>query len=158
MEAATLRLNLASRLRVLGQAFLSREQAPDARAGSEFQRLFQGPEAACPPRQSIFQAAPGQTAKKTSAISNKAVTWFRRFGFPEMAETPDPDHAGRLIFFAGCLIEADPSPAMLQAFGAEHLQWVPEFCDRVAAQSRHPFYSELAVSTKTAVNGFLKGA
>ena len=155
MEAGTVRMTVASRLRVLGSAYLARDSAPDARAAAEFFRLFEDLAAApCPPLQSRFTASPDIPPRKLAALPNKALTWYRRFGFPSLAENRPADHVGLLLSFAGHLIEADPSPAMLVSFSRDHLQWINDFCDRLAAEARHPYYRELAESTRMALRGY----
>jgi TorA maturation chaperone TorD len=148
-------MTLASRLRVLGLAYLTRSDAPDARAYAEFARLFDNSAAApCPPCQSLFTASAGSSPRKLSALPNKALTWYRRFGFGSLAADYPADHVGLLLTFAGHLIDADPSPAMLTSFSSDHLLWIHDFCDRLSEEARHPFYRELADSTRTALHTY----
>lgn len=155
MEAATVRMTLASRLRVLGLAYLSKNDAPDARAAAEFIRLFDDPATSpCPPCQSLFTSSTTASQRKTSALSNKVLTLYRRFGFGSMAEYQPADHVGLLITFAGHLLDADPNPAMLTAFATDHLAWIHDFCDRLSVEARHPFYRELAESTAMALRSY----
>lgn len=159
MEAATVRMVLASRLRVLGLAYLTREHAPDPRASSEFVRLFENPDAgACPPCQSAFLSPLANPPRKLAALPNKALTWYRRFGFGSLAQDRPADHVGLLLVFAGHLLDADPNPAMLTSYSREHLLWIDGFCDRLSAEARHPFYRELAESTRSAVRGYAANA
>ena len=159
MEAGTGRINLASRLRVLGLAYLTREHAPDARASSEFDRLFDNPAASpCPPCQSAFLSPQTYTPRKLASLPNKALTWYRRFGFGSLAEKSPADHVGLLLTFAGHLLDADPSPAMLVAFSKEHLLWINDFCERLSGEARHSFYRELADSTRMAVRSYSDNA
>ena len=155
MEAATVRMTLASRLRLLGSAYLSREHAPDARATLEFARLFEDlATCPCPPCQSAFLSPPDYSSRKLAALPNKALTWYRRFGFGSMAGDRPADHVGLLLTFAGHLLDADPSPAMLVSFSKEHLAWIDDFCERLRTEARHPFYQELAESTRAAVRSY----
>jgi len=159
MEAATVRMNLASRLRVLGSAFLTREHAPDARASGEFARLFEEHASSpCPPCQSAFLSPQAYSPRKLASLPNKALTWYRRFGFGSLAEARPADHVGLLLTFAGHLLDADPSPAMLVSFSKEHLLWIDDFCDRLSTEARHPFYQELAESTRMAVRSYSDNA
>jgi len=159
MEAATVRMMLASRLRVLGLAYLTREHAPDARASSEFLRLFENPATgACPPCQSAFLSPQTHPPRKLAALPNKALTWYRRFGFGSLAQDRPADHVGLLLTFAGHLLDADPSPAMLTSYSNEHLLWIDGFCDRLSSEARHPFYRELAESTRSGVRGYAANA
>ena len=159
MEAATVRMMLASRLRVLGLAYLTMEHSPDARASSEFVRLFENPTAGpCPPCQSAFLSPLTHPPRKLAALPNKALTWYRRFGFGSLAQDRPADHVGLLLTFAGHLLDADPSPAMLTSFSREHLLWIGDFCDRLSSEARHPFYWELAESTRTAVRSYAANA
>ncbi len=159
MEAATVRITLASRLRVLGSAYLIREHAPDTRAATEFVRLFQDPAASpCPPCQSVFLSPTAYASRKLAALPNKALTWYRRFGFGSLAGDHPADHVGLLLTFAGHLLDADPSPAMLVGYSKEHLAWIDEFCERLRAEARHPFYHELAESTRAAVRTYSDNA
>ncbi len=152
MEAATTRMTLASRLRVLGLAYLSRCGAPDARACAEFARLFEDiATAPCPPCQSLFIASPTTSPRKLAALPNKVLTWYRRFGFGSLANDRPADHVGLLLTFAGHLLDADPSPAMLVAFSKDHLLWIHDFCERLNSEARHPYYRELAESTRMAL-------
>lgn len=155
MDSAPVRMAVASRLRVLGLAYLTRNDAPDARACAEFARLFEDtPTAPCPPCQSLFMSSPASSPRKLAALPNKALTWYRRFGFGSLAENRPADHVGLLLTFAGHLLDADPSPAMLVSFSTDHLLWIHDFCDRLSVESRHPFYGELAESTRTALKGY----
>ena len=155
MEAATVRMTLASRLRVLGDAYLSREQAPDPRASAEFARLFDNPAGAvCPPCQSAFLAATSPHSRKLANLENHALNLYRRFGFGHVAGSRPADHIGVLLTFAGHIIEADPSSSMLRAYSKDHLEWIPPFCEQLAAKARHSFYRELAESTRHAVASF----
>ena len=155
MEAATVRMAVASRLRVLGLAYLTRNDAPDARACAEFVRLFDDtPTAPCPPCQSLFTSSSGSSPRKLAALPNKALTWYRRFGFGSLADNRPADHVGLLLTFAGHLLDADPSPSMLVSFSSDHLLWIHDFCDRLAAEARHPFYRELADSTHSALHSY----
>lgn len=159
MEAATVRTTVASRLRVLGQAYLTRNGAPDARACAEFVRLFEDTSAApCPPCQSLFTSSPAISPRKLNALPNKALTWYRRFGFGSLAGNRPADHVGLLLTFAGNLLDADPSPAMLVSFYNDHLLWIHDFCERLSAETHHPFYRELAESTRTALRGYVDNA
>lgn len=159
MEAATVRMTLASRLRVLGSAYLSREHAPDARACGEFARLFEDPATRnCPPCQSEFLSPQAYSPRKLASLPNKALTWYRRFGFGSLAENHPADHVGLLLTFAGHLLAADPSPAMLVSFSKEHLLWIDDFCECLSAEAQHPFYRELAESTRTAVRSYAANA
>ena len=159
MEAATVRMTLASRLRVLGLAYLAREHAPDARASGEFVRLFETPSSGpCPPCQSAFLSPQDNPPRKLAALPNKALTWYRRFGFGSLAQDRPADHIGLLLTFAGHLLDADPGPAMLASFSREHLLWIDDFCDRLSGEARHPFYRELAESTRTAVHSYTASA
>lgn len=155
MEAATVRMTLASRLRVLGLAYLSKNDAPDARAAAEFIRLFDSPASSpCPPCQSVFTFSANASQRRTSALPNKVLTLYRRFGFGSMAENQPADHVGLLVTFAGHLMDADPNPAMLTAFSTDHLAWIHDFCDRLSFEARHPFYRELAESTAMALRSY----
>ena len=159
MEAATVRMTLASRLRVLGSAYLTREHAPDARAAVEFARLFEDPAASpCPPCQSSFLPPPAYAPRKLAAMPNKALTWYRRFGFGSLAQERPADHIGLLLTFAGHLLDADPSPNMLTSFSKQHLFWIGDFCERLSTEARHPFYRELADSTRMAVRSYADNA
>ena len=62
--------------------------------------------------------------------------------------------SGLLLTFAGHLLDADPSEAMLVSFSNEHLLWINEFCERLVTEARHPFYLELAESTRLAVRTY----
>jgi TorA maturation chaperone TorD len=155
MDAATARMTLASRLRVLGLAYLSREHAPDVRASAEFARLFEDRVAGkCPPCQSAFLSPLVHSPRKLASLPNKALTWYRRFGFGSLAQDRPADHIGLLLTFAGHLLDADPSPAMLVSFSTEHLLWIDDFCERLSVEARHPFYQELAESTRVAVRTY----
>jgi TorA maturation chaperone TorD len=154
MQPATVRTTLASRLRVLGQAYLDRAGAPDTRAAADFARLFEAAGAPCPPYQSRFIAAPDVPERKLAALPNKALTWYRRFGFGSLPGERAADHAGLLLTFSGHVLEADPSPEMLAAYYREHLYWMDEFSERVAVETRHAYYRELAVSTQAALRGY----
>ena len=71
-----------------------------------------------------------------------------------LAENRPADHVGLLLTFAGHLLDADPNPAMLVSFSNDHLLWIYDFCDRLSSEARHPFYRELAESTRTALGSY----
>ncbi len=159
MEAATVRMTLASRLHVIGSAYLSREHAPDTRASAEFGLLFEDPATRkCPPCQSQFLSPQLYSLRKLGSLPNKALTWYRRFGFGSLADNLPADHVGLLLTFAGHLLDADPSPGMLVAFSNEHLSWIDDFCERLLTEAKHPYFHELAESTRMALRSYSANA
>lgn len=155
MQTATVRMTVASRLRVLGCAYVTKGNAPDARAGAEFVRLFEDVASSpCPPFQSLFIASTSIPPRKLAALPNRVLTWYRRFGFGSLAEDRPADHVGLLLTFAGHLLDADPNPAMLVSYSKDHLLWIDDFCERLSAEARHPYYGELAESTRTVLRSY----
>ena len=99
-------------------------------------------------------SSPASSPRKLAALPNKVLTWYRRFGFGSLAADHPADHVGLLLTFAGHLLDADPSPAMLVSFSNDHLLWIHDFCDRLSTEARHPYYRELAESTRSALHSY----
>jgi TorA maturation chaperone TorD len=114
----------------------------------EHTRLFFAPEGApCPPWQSVR----GEEAALMGPSHHSALAWYREAGMEPAAENEPADHAGLLLAFYATLAEGGAPEAELAQFRREHLEWIPEFCDCLEANSRLPFYRELARRTRAAL-------
>ncbi len=107
----------------------------------EFVRLFLSPTGAVlPPWQSAREDPP----RLMGPAHESATRWFARWGVAPRTPGEPADHLGLLLNFAGFLLEQEASAEELAAFHQDHLTWVPAFCERVAAEARHPFLAHLA--------------
>lgn len=116
----------------------------------EYNRLFYNPAGTpCPPWQSAQGADP--VLMGDSHLS--ALEWYRRFGVEPVSGNDPADHIGLLLLFYAQMRENGASDEDCARFAAEHLAWIPEFCDGIAAQARHPFYRDLAQETRRLIDG-----
>jgi DMSO reductase family type II enzyme chaperone len=127
----------------------------------EYNRLFVGPgrpEAA--PYESVYRDPHGQVM---GPATRDVVRHYREAGLAPASDHHDlPDHvAMELSFMAYLALEestAQGEEAQIwlekeQTFLQEHLgTWLPLFCQRVTAASRHPFYTALARLTSAFVD------
>lgn len=160
MATPAVSTELAFRLRVLGNAYFSINAAPDAASAAEFGRLFKDPlTMPCPPWQSASDSLDGATDGATPRLmgpsTRSALAWYQRFGFTGVGESDQADHIGFLLIFAGVLLEKDAELETLQRYAHDHLNWIPAYCERLAAAARTPFYRELAEETGLAVLNFI---
>jgi TorA maturation chaperone TorD len=104
-------------------------------------RLFLSPNGApLPP----WQSARDDPPRLMGPSHESAARWFARFGVAPRAPGEPADHLGLLLNFAGFLLEQGADANELAAFQQDHLAWIPAFCERVAAEARHPFLVHLA--------------
>jgi TorA maturation chaperone TorD len=149
-------IELAFRLRVLGNAYFSVHAAPDSDSVAEFQRLFKDPlTMPCPPWQSASDAPEGAGLRLMGPSARQALAWYQRYGFQGVNETDQADHIGYLLTFAGVLLESGADPDTLQHYAHDHLHWIPAYCERLGAAARTPFYRELAEETRLAALNFI---
>jgi putative dimethyl sulfoxide reductase chaperone len=124
----------------LGQALLA-PPGDDEGAAREYVRLFLSPQgAACPPWQSVYMAPEGEAPRLMGAAHHGALVWFRRHGFEPAGEGEAADHAGLLLLFYARLLDAGQPRSTLEAFRREHLEWLPRFAEKLAAEARHAHY------------------
>jgi TorA maturation chaperone TorD len=107
----------------------------------DFVRLFLSPTGAVLPP---WQSARDDPPRLMGPAHESAARWFARWGVAPRAPGEPADHLGLLLNFAGFLLEQEASAEELAAFHQEHLGWVPPFCERIAAEARHPFLVHLA--------------
>lgn len=110
----------------------------------EFVRLFLSPTGAVLPP---WQSARDDPPRLMGPAHESAARWFARWGVAPRAPGEPADHLGLLLNFAGFLLEQAASAEDLAAFHQDHLAWVPAFCERMAAEARHPFLVHLAILT-----------
>ena len=115
-----------------------------------YNRLFLNPGgSSCP----LWQSAHGDELRLMGEAHLSALEWFRRYGV-EPAATNDPaDHIGLLLLFYARLLDSQTEAPALERFRAEHLAWIPEFCDSVERESKHPFYTAVSRRTRALVVG-----
>ncbi len=119
----------------------------------EFYRLFLNPAGTpCPP----WQSAHGAERHLMAEPHLGALAWYRRFGVEPVTRNDPADHIGLLLLFYARLCEADATEADRSQFAAEHLAWIPGFCDSVEKETRHAFYRLLAVTARRLVSGVLE--
>ncbi|QGN08010.1 cytoplasmic chaperone TorD family protein [Halorhabdus sp. CBA1104] len=121
---------------------------------TEHARLFVGPDSPpCPPYESIYRDGDGDTAGNVLGPSTRAVVdWYDEYGLGLDPEWSDlPDHIATELEFAGHL-SAVASRETCEQFLDEHpRQWFETFLDGVRAETREPFYAELADATAAVV-------
>lgn len=116
----------------------------------EHTRLFLDPLGApCPPWQSVH----GHEPQLMGEAHHQALSWYRRFGVEPRAAGEPSDHVGLLLNFYAHLVLRNASAEDLCEFRAQHIDWIPGFCESVARVSRHPFFAALAKLTKCLVEG-----
>lgn len=119
----------------------------------EHQRLFEGPGAhPCPPYESVWRTDRSRLVQGTvmgpAASAVKAL--YEELGLRVREGSHElPDHLAIELEALACAL-AEGRPDAARALLHEHLLgWVPGFCERVAAESRHPFYRAVAAITPT---------
>lgn len=128
----------------LGRALLE-PPAGDPAAEVEFYRLFFDPAGApCPPWQSVYETAEGESPRLMGEAHRSALAWYRRYGFEPAVSSEPADHLGLLLLFYARLLAAGEDSATLEQFEREHLEWAPRFAACLEAQARHPRYQALA--------------
>jgi TorA maturation chaperone TorD len=138
------RESLAGAFAEAGQAFL----IPHPEAEVEYTRLFLSPLGApCPPWQSVYQPPEGELPRLMGEPHHKALAWYRELGFAPAAQNEPADHIGLLLLFYAKLLAEDIAEEDLARFRADHFAWMPAFLEKLAAESRHPIYTELAKNT-----------
>ncbi len=119
--------------------------ADDPAAEREYYRLFLSPEGApCPPWQSVFMAAEGETPRLMGPAHHSALAWYRRYGFEPALETEPADHLGLLLLFYAHLLAAEAPEAEQALFEVQHLAWAPRFIERLERNAVHPRFVALA--------------
>ena len=97
-------------------------------------------------RTDALRAGPRESVWGHAEATTQVASWHLRFGF--VSDDPrDPDHlVPELRFLAELLDRARPEDAA--AFLDQHaLRWVPDFCGRVAARCRTPYFAGVALLT-----------
>jgi TorA maturation chaperone TorD len=117
----------------------------------EHERLFVGPgRTPCPPYESMWHDdAPSQRGIMMGTAAGAVLALYRQAGLtmrPHPGELPD-----HLVVeceaLAWCLA-GDRAPTVARSLLTEHLLlWLPRFCERVAAETAHPYYQTLAAVT-----------
>ncbi|MBS1854344.1 MAG: molecular chaperone TorD family protein [Acidobacteria bacterium] len=119
----------------------------------EFYRLFLNPAGTpCPP----WQSAHGPERHLMGEPHLGALAWYRRFGVEPVTRNDPADHIGLLLMFYARLLEVDAAEEVRSRFAAEHLAWIPAFCDAIEKETRHPFYRLLAARTRQLATGILE--
>lgn len=114
----------------------------------EHTRLFFAPEGApCPPWQSVH----GEEPTVMGSSHHSAMEWYRAAGVEPAEETEPADHAGLLLSFYARMVEAGAGEEERASFRAQHLEWLPAFCDALEAHARLEFFRMLARDTREAL-------
>ena len=121
---------------------------------TEHARLFVGPKGPpCPPYESVYRdGESGDPGNVLGPSTQAVVRWYQEFGLGLDPDWPDlPDHVSTELEFAGHL-SATESTETVEQFLEEHpRQWLGAFLETVRAETREPFYLELADATDCAV-------
>ncbi|MCS7026551.1 MAG: molecular chaperone TorD family protein [Bryobacteraceae bacterium] len=114
----------------------------------EHVRLFLAPQGApLPP----WQSAQGPGARLMGESHHSALGWFRRYGIEPARPNEPADHVGLLLSFYGHLLTIQAEDA--EEFRAQHLSWVPAFCQELKRHTSLPFYRWLAGLTISLLQG-----
>jgi TorA maturation chaperone TorD len=110
----------------------------------EYVRLFLSPGGAiCPPWQSVASKDVEGPLLMGDAHSS-ALSFYREYGMTPARGNEPADHAGLLLFFAGMLLVRGVPLEELERFRIRHLEWIGEFAERLASETRLEFYRLLA--------------
>ena len=122
---------------------------------AEHTRLFIGPAGPpCPPYESVYRDgdADDELGPVRGPATMAVTRWYQEFGIQPAPDHPDlPDHIATELEFAAYLAD-EGRVDRLDQFLDEHLrQWTDEFLTQVEQESREPFYTALAESTREVV-------
>jgi TorA maturation chaperone TorD len=123
---------------------------------TEYTRLFIGPAGPpCPPYESVYRdgEAPDELGPVKGPATMAVTRWYREFGVQPAPDHPDlPDHLATELEFTAYLAEQGFDDRLDQ-FLDEHLrQWTDEFLTQVERETREPFYTALAETTREVVH------
>lgn len=114
----------------------------------EHTRLFFAPEGApCAPWQSIY----GEEPTIMGASHHSALAWYRSAGMEPVLTNEPADHIGMLLAFYAKLAAEEAGAATLARFREEHLEWAPQYLERLERQTRLPLLRTLARETREAL-------
>lgn len=149
-EVATALAELAAAYHQLVARDLPPLAPPEPDAVAEFHRLFVGPgPLVAPPYESVYRS-PEPLLMQEETLAVRA--FYRSHGLALRAGRREPDDhlAIELEFYARLQEEGQVEDQY--RFWDQHLRrWVPDFCGRLAAGSRSPFYRSLAAITREAI-------
>ena len=121
---------------------------------TEHTRLFVGPKGPpCPPYESVYRDGEGDNPGNVLGPSaGSVVEWYHEYDLGLDPDWPDlPDHVATELEFAAHLL-ATEGDTTLEQFLEEHpRQWFDTFLGTVRAETREPFYAELADATARVV-------
>lgn len=111
----------------------------------EYIRLFFNPAGSlC----SLWQSAWSDDRRLMGEPHLRALEWFRRYDVEPSASNDPADHAGLLLLFYARLLACGAASEVRAAFVHDHLAWIPSLCERILAETAHPFYRLLAERTR----------
>jgi len=119
----------------------------------EYERLLVGPgQTSCPPYESMwYEDAPQQRGIMMGSAAGQVLALYRQAGLtmrPHQGELPD--HLVVELEALAWSLEQNRAPAVATALLNDHLlAWLPRFCERVVAETNHPYYRALATLTPT---------
>lgn len=114
----------------------------------EYNRLFLNPAGSpC----ALWQSAHTGERRLMGEPHLSALDWYRRYHVEPAVASDPADHIGLLLLFFARLLETEASDHERAAFAAEHLAWIPRFCESVSANTQHPFFALLADRAKKLV-------
>ncbi|QSG10987.1 putative component of anaerobic dehydrogenase [Halapricum desulfuricans] len=121
---------------------------------TEHTRLFVGPKGPpCPPYESVYRDGDGEGSSNVLGPSTGAVVeWYRAYDLGLDPDWPDlPDHVATELEFAAHLLATEGGATLEQFLEAHPRQWFDRFLGAVRAETREPFYAELADATERVV-------
>jgi len=150
--------NFDEYLRAIEQAISAAEENEQLAMAREYTRLFIDafPHVIAPPYGSIYLEKEGLFLGKTTS---DVLRFYHEAGFTFREDLHDlPDHIAHELEFMGILAGEESQASGNEKIKLEEIQmnflcrlilpWVPTFCEKVAKQSRSPFYRYLGNLTK----------
>ncbi|WP_135666122.1 TorD/DmsD family molecular chaperone [Halorhabdus rudnickae] len=120
---------------------------------TEHTRLFVGPEGPpCPPYESSYRDGGDDAGNVLGPSTRAVVEWYDEYGLGLDPEWSDlPDHVATEIEFAGHLSVVASSETRERFLDDHPRQWFETFFETVRAETREPFYVEIADATAAVV-------
>jgi DMSO reductase family type II enzyme chaperone len=149
-------------LRAIEQAISGAKEGEQLAMAREYTRIFinASPHIVAPPYGSFYPQKEGLVPTKTIS---EVLLFYHEAGYSLKEEQHDPpDHVTREMEFMAFLASEESQASGNEKIKLEEIQmnflsrfilpWVPTFCDKIAENSRHPFYHHLATLTKEFIN------
>jgi TorA maturation chaperone TorD len=127
--------------------------APRSELASEYQRLFIGPHAFKAPAWGSVYLDYESVLFGSSTLELRQWMRLNEIAIYDSKKEPE-DQIGKMLVLLGWL--AEEKPDLLPEFLGEHLMpWVPRYLDLLEEDAQQPFYTGLAVLTRTTLEGIV---